>query len=48
VANDVYNSRLEVIVADSLVSLIALRISEGLATLVRYILKELVGSILTC
>jgi len=44
---DIYNGEVDVIVADGFVGNIALKTSEGVATLVRYILKESLRSTIT-
>jgi glycerol-3-phosphate acyltransferase PlsX len=44
---DIYNGQVDVIVADGFVGNIALKTSEGVATLVRYILKESLRSTIT-
>ncbi len=44
---DLYNGQVDVIVADGFVGNVALKTSEGVATLVRYILKESLRSTIT-
>jgi glycerol-3-phosphate acyltransferase PlsX len=44
---DVYNGRVDVIVADGFVGNVALKISEGIANLVRYVLKESLRATIT-
>ena len=44
---DLYNGQVDVIVADGFVGNVALKISEGVATLVRYVLKESLRSTIT-
>jgi glycerol-3-phosphate acyltransferase PlsX len=44
---DVYNGRVDVIVADGFVGNVALKISEGIANLVRYVLKESLKATIT-
>src|SRR5437879_3259356 len=44
---DVYNGQVDVIVADGFVGNVALKISEGIANLVRYVLKESLRATIT-
>jgi phosphate acyltransferase len=44
---DLYSGQVDVIVADGFVGNVALKISEGVATLVRYVLKESLRSTIT-
>jgi glycerol-3-phosphate acyltransferase PlsX len=44
---DLYNGQVDVVVADGFVGNVALKISEGIANLVRYVLKESLKATIT-